>query len=263
MKKTFTIIGLILLVTLIILSVPSAVSILMEWSWMDIGTQKAESWMSFWGGYLGAILGIVGAITATTIQIKSQTGQIVMAAEKNDELERKRMQLTFIIEKNTQLYEKILKIKHEYENYFYEVELQFEKEIEKYDSRYDKLGKVIRPKKIKTDEELKILIESNLNGLNSYAVFILENQMLKEHINHLILEIRATIANEEEIFVDQSYSFKGIKKIVVAEKERYHYIVNMFNTIDQDYTEHIYNLVGKIVQPSEEKENVNPNKSDE
>lgn len=119
MKKIFKIIGLILLIVLIVLSVPSTVSFLMELSWMDIGTQKAESWMSFWGGYLGAILGIIGAITATTLQIKSQTNQIVLAAKENDRLERIRIGLNLIIEKNVEVFKYFLELEKELNKYSY------------------------------------------------------------------------------------------------------------------------------------------------
>lgn len=90
--------------------IPLIVSGLMEWSWMDFGTQKAESWMSFWGGYLGAFIGLVAVIYTTNKQIensksimldqaKEQTKQIKISADIHDDLERKRIYLNTILEK--------------------------------------------------------------------------------------------------------------------------------------------------------------------
>lgn len=119
----------ILVGLLSILLVPLIVSFLMESPLMNWGSQKAESWMSFWGGYLGAILGIIGAITATTLQIKSQTNQIVLAAKENDRLERIRIGLNLIIDKNIELFRYFLELEKELNKYSHVLKILINEQI--------------------------------------------------------------------------------------------------------------------------------------
>lgn len=249
MKKTFTIIGLFFLVVLIILSVPSIVSILMEWSWMDIGTQKAESWMSFWGGYLGAIIGIIGAITATTIQIKSQTNQIVLAAKENDKLERKRINLNLKIEKNVELFKYLVElkstiIKYDYlintifdeqieliENYSDHIKISTENIIEKFkrNSKLDEKNneKFKRIDKIVTDRTEKIILMKNelnhsISSLQALSTSVLANNIFINNTNiyYKTLENYIDKIQSELIGIKIYIELEGIDNIEVNVDER-------------------------------------------
>lgn len=172
----------ILVGLLSILLVPLIVSFLMESPLMNWGSQKAESWMSFWGGYLGAILGIIGAITATTLQIKSQTNQIVLAAKENDRLERIRIGLNLIIDKNIELF-----------RYF----LELEKELNK----YSHVLKILINEQIYLPQALKKIGMLNENLMNNGHLF---SQVKTENETALI----QTLGKEYDEKVDKIQTLK-------------------------------------------------------
>lgn len=219
----------ILVGLLTILLVPLIVSFLMESPLMNWGSQKAESWMSFWGGYLGAILGIIGAITATTLQIKSQTNQIVIAAKENDKLERKRINLNLKIEKNVELFKSFVELKSTLLKYSHIAnELIFEQEnlIDNYIKHVSALEKVQGAnierdiykiinninKVNESDEEIKES-EIKFNRIdeivdkNNEKISLLKNELnqISSSLHAISTDIMANI-----IFIDENYEYSKI-----------------------------------------------------
>ncbi|WP_214848983.1 hypothetical protein [Exiguobacterium sp. s138] len=228
----------ILVGLLTILLVPLVVSFLMESPLMNWGSQKAESWMSFWGGYLGAILGIIGAITATTLQIKSQTNQIVIAAKENDKLERKRINLNLKIEKNVELFKIFVELKSTLLKYNHIAnELIFEQEnlidnYIKHASALEKLQsanierniyKIVNNKVNESDEEIK---ESEIKfsrideivDKNNEKISLLKNELnqISSSLHAISTDIMANI-----IFIDENYEYSKIieKYIDIVQNE--------------------------------------------
>lgn len=281
MKKKIKVIGLIFL---IVLSVPSVVSILMECSWMDIGTQKAESWMSFWGGYLGAILGIAGAVIATTIQIKSQTNQIVLAATKNDEFERNRIYTNMLIEKNVEIHKEMIEMKKVFVSYKSSLNELLNKQKKELESTYhfkseverilfisnlrkdrditddekeylEKLENTMNEKSV-TIESIKnkvlsdISIISSLNSsINSNAIFFLQNESYADNVKRL-LDIMT-----EEMEASKNYLipvlFRGdVDEIIKFENERENFYDESYqeviSLIDSSYPQYSENLIRKL-----------------
>lgn len=126
-------------VIVMVIGTPMIVSFLMEREFMDWGTQKAESWMSFWGGYLGAFIGLLAVLYTTNKQIKSskmllseqikeQTKQIEISANLHDDLERKRVHINTLLEKNLEI-QKIIR----------ELQKIFTKNIKKCDEIFEKV----------------------------------------------------------------------------------------------------------------------------
>lgn len=215
MKKEYRVIGVIFLI--VILLVPVAVSYLMECSLMDIGTQKSESWMSFWGGYLGAILGIAGAITATTIQIKSQTNQIVVAAKENDRLERVRIELNLKIEKNIELFKYYIELKRN--QIYYDVTLKYllqeqsfllkgfenESQAKRLDrSDYDHFTGDVKPDVL---EKIKKVDEENQSRFEKI-------KMIKNELKQTIASVESLITNvlSNIIFVNEEEQYYKLLK---------------------------------------------------
>ena len=235
---------------IIILLVPLVVSYLMERSWMDIGTQKAESWMSFWGGYLGAILGIAGAIIATTIQIQSQTDQIVMAASKNDEFERQRIYSSLIIDKNDVLYQKILDLKSNFTILT--------------DSFHNELTKIVKPilsgeferitnPSLNLNETTFHTIESLCIGIQSYQIFIKDNTEYDQKISTLIKDIQALMISIEHPFIgDKNYDNESIESLRSELVNGYIYIFDCFTEIESLYIRHMLILTESILIKREE-----------
>ena len=249
---------LILVGLLSILLVPLIVSFLMESPLMNLGSQKAESWMSFWGGYLGAILGIIGAITATTLQIKSQTNQIVLAAKENDRLERKRINLNLKIEKNVELFKYLVEIKSTLIKYDYLLSVMLDEQTElivnysehnKISSRYT-IGKFERNPKLdqKNNEDLK-WIDQIVNDRTEKINF------LKNELNQSISSLQALSTNilANRIFINSNNNYYKILEVYMEKIQSELFYINIYIQMEE-----IENVEVNIdIRKSEAKTNLN------
>lgn len=212
---------------LTILIVPLIVSFLMESPLMDLGSQKAESWMSFWGGYLGAILGIAGAITATTIQIKSQTSQIVLAATKNDEFERQRIYTNMLIEKNVILYKELIEMKRLFINYRSFLNELVEKQRDHIVSTsffYSEIERVMEISKLKRQND---------------------------SANDLTVEQREYLKMHENITNDQKFAIESIKRTILLDLSTISSLTSSIssNSIflqNHPYTDHVKQIINAV-----------------
>jgi len=186
----------------------------MERSFLNIGSLKADSWMSFWGGYLGAILGILGAITVTTIQIKSQTNQIVLAAKENDKLERGRIELNLKIEKNVELFKYFVDLKREVLQYEYTLNYLIDEQesvivnLETLTQANTKelLVRIIS-KRVNEDERKSLEIADQEYNSNVERVKVLKNDLHQKmsQVKSLAANIFANI-----IFVDEDNEYHTV-----------------------------------------------------
>lgn len=221
----------------------------MECSLLNVGSLKADSWMSFWGGYLGAILGIIGAVTVTTIQIKSQTNQIVLAAKENDKLERKRINLNLKIEKNVELFKYLVELKSTIIKYDYLINIIFDEQIELIENYSDHIKISSKnmidkfknnPKldeknnedfkridKIVTDRTEKIILLGNelhqsISSLQALSTSVLANKIFIDNTNiyYKTLEIYMDKIQSELIDIKIYIELEGIDNIEVNVDER-------------------------------------------
>lgn len=193
---------------------------------MNFGTQKAESWMSFWGGYLGAFVGLLAVIYTTNKQIqnskslmidqiKEQTKQIKLSAKIHDGLERKRIYLNTILEKTLEFQQ----FTRELENRFYKhskisIELLNEKkelysnlllserEKKKFKRIRDKAGQEIAARHLRQEEKI---IQDKINKHNDLTELLMESEenvkniLNAVHAYKVFLEIEN---NENEVYIN-------------------------------------------------------------
>ncbi|MFJ7971304.1 hypothetical protein [Psychrobacillus sp. NPDC096389] len=111
------VVGLILT----LLSIPMILSGLMTINFFGKALGSADGWLSYWGGYLGAMLGLAAVTIATQFQINSQTKlhkeqldmqmkAIDVTAELNDSKERNRIRMTYLLNKNEEILELLIDI---------------------------------------------------------------------------------------------------------------------------------------------------------
>ncbi|WP_404274368.1 hypothetical protein [Exiguobacterium undae] len=208
---------------LLISTVPLIVSLLMEWSFMDIGSQKAESWMGFWGGYLGAILGIIGAMIAASLQIQSQTNQIILAAEKNDELERNRIYTNMLIEKNIGIHKEFIELKRvmiNYKSFLDELVEKQRSELVDTGFYHSEIDRVLQISKENGQEDLSIeqreYLKMHQNMTNEKKETI---ETIKRTILLDIMTISSLISSisSNSIFFTKDHAYtKGIKELIDA-----------------------------------------------
>lgn len=251
------------IVLVIIFITPIIVSILMECSFMDFGSQKAESWMSFWGGYLGAILGIVGAITVTTLQISSQTDQIVLAAKENDKLERARIELNLKIEKNVELFKYFVDLKREIIQYEHTLKYLINEQkslldnfnrVAKANSK-EILGRFGPSESVKAENKKSLeRIDQEYNS-NVEKVETLKNELRQKisHIKSLVANIFANIIfiNEREAYFEALKKYLDIVQKELDEVEKY-LLAGEMNFLDNEKIQkRSYYLNKKIVEIAE------------
>lgn len=197
------------------------------------------------GRILRGYLGIAGAIIATTIQIKSQTDQIVLAASKNDEFERQRIYSSLIIDKNDELYQKILDLKNNFTILT--------------DSFHNELTKIMKPVlsgefKSITDPNINLnestfhVIESLSIGIQSYQIFVKDNDEYKEKITSLIHDIQVLMISIEHPFEKgQKYDKESIESLRLELVNGYIHIFDCFSEIERLYIVHMLNLTESIL----------------
>jgi len=219
-KINFNAIRITIFIVLVILLIPSAVSYLMERTWMNFGTQKAESWMSFWGGYLGAFIGLLAVIYTTNKQIKSsrnlmieqlenQTKQIEISANIHDNLEKQRIYLNTILEKNLEIQKKI----KELEDVFFSHKSVFSDLISVMEEFYEIQNKV---RKLKS----KIKLEDSTGmrpTVNPYYDKVLEKCAALNNQGYTDYLKKELVSNNEimnkTLNISQNFSEKLEKKI--------------------------------------------------
>ncbi|WP_270788404.1 putative phage abortive infection protein [Enterococcus casseliflavus] len=91
-KKNKKFVAWALLVTLVL--IPLFIQVLINWDTMNNGSD--DGWLGFWGGYLGSIIGVVGALIVIQIQLSNEKERFDKETKaKNKELaeDKKRFEL--------------------------------------------------------------------------------------------------------------------------------------------------------------------------
>lgn len=91
-KKNKKFVAWALLVTLVL--IPLFIQVLINWNTMNNGSD--DGWLGFWGGYLGSIIGVVGALIVIQIQLSNEKERFDKETKaKNKELaeDKKRFEL--------------------------------------------------------------------------------------------------------------------------------------------------------------------------
>ena len=92
LKKNKKFVAWALLVTLVL--IPLFIQVLINWDTMNNGSD--DGWLGFWGGYLGSIIGVVGALIVIQIQLSNDKERFDKETKaKNKELaeDKKRFEL--------------------------------------------------------------------------------------------------------------------------------------------------------------------------
>lgn len=102
MKKFFLIGAIILIV------IPTIMVLLLFFPLFKYAPGDLNSWIPFWGSYLGAIIGLSAVVYATHIQLKEQKEYMKNEADLNDRKERSRLYTNLVIERLFELEKLIL-----------------------------------------------------------------------------------------------------------------------------------------------------------
>lgn len=114
------------MILVIILVVPSILGIIITYGDVfSIITGNVESWIAFWGSYLGGIVGLMAVMYTTHIMLKQQSENhkeimkqqevsIEASAEANDKKERERFKMIYYIEKQEKTLQKLVLFKENY-----------------------------------------------------------------------------------------------------------------------------------------------------
>lgn len=95
LKKNKKFVAWALLVTLVL--IPLFIQVLINWDTMNNGSD--DGWLGFWGGYLGSIIGVVGALIVIQIQLSNDKERFDKETKaKNKELaeDKKRFELQIL-----------------------------------------------------------------------------------------------------------------------------------------------------------------------
>lgn len=124
LKKNKKFVAWALLVTLVL--IPLFIQVLINWDTMNNGSD--DGWLGFWGGYLGSIIGVVGALIVIQIQLSNDKERFDKETKaKNKELaeDKKRFELQ-ILARDKELEEERKAIKSEQvDNTFFNLLLLF------------------------------------------------------------------------------------------------------------------------------------------
>lgn len=82
-----------------ILCFPLIVTLLLEFPLFSLARGEVESWIGFWGSYLGNIIGLIGLSYATYFQIRYQQKLMLDEIYSQNELEKKRIYVEIILNK--------------------------------------------------------------------------------------------------------------------------------------------------------------------
>lgn len=122
--------GLAVLLLIIVFGIPGLVAISAKQPFFAFAPGKVDAWISFWGSYLGGIVGMIAVVLTTFALIRNQNKQhfelltepknsIYGAAELNDKKTREREHKLFLININEELVQslihmtKLIKLRYE------------------------------------------------------------------------------------------------------------------------------------------------------
>ncbi|WP_338208319.1 hypothetical protein [Lactiplantibacillus paraxiangfangensis] len=93
-------IGLTGLLVLVIIAIPASVLFFMDKVFYSIGNGTDDGWLGFWGGYLGSIVGVVGAALFayinTRIQLKNERNRQVQQEKRQAKRKNYEMMIRYI-----------------------------------------------------------------------------------------------------------------------------------------------------------------------
>lgn len=121
---------LVLVTGLVLLTLPAILSGMMTLDFFKNTPGTVNGWLSYWGGYLGSIVGLAAVTIATQFQITSQAKlhkeqldqqkkAIDRTAELNDRKERSRIRMTYLLNKNEEILVTVIEVQSLLRDYFF------------------------------------------------------------------------------------------------------------------------------------------------
>lgn len=220
----------------IIFLVPGLLAVFMKFEVFSNASGGTDGWLSYWGAYLGGIIGLIAVVVTTQFILANQEKQhkeliqeqrdaTEQAAALNDQKERDRIYTTFLLNKNEEIYSLLIytdKLFTEYSHVIRDLAIQKEKITElkvdelisrvssssknKYEEQLQKA--VDEYRKLRNPEKnIRIEIEEKFSNLKAKGIY-LENlvaplEMLEyvidDGIRNLIVEFQTTNFTKKEV----------------------------------------------------------------
>lgn|GEM_PF-2120624 len=242
----------------IILLVPGLLAVFMKFEIFSKALGGTDGWLSYWGAYLGGIIGLIAVVVTTQFilafqekqhkeLIQEQREATEQAAVLNDQKERDRIYTTFLLDKNEEIYSLLIfidKFFTEYNHVIKDLAMQKEKVI---DSKLDDfVSKVTNSSENKYEEQVQKAVDEYEKLKNS-------EKRIRIEIEEKLSNIKAKVIYIEELDMPleafESVIVKGIRDMIIefqtdnfSKKE----VVKLLNDINNDYTQKYYNLIELI-----------------
>lgn len=201
------------LIVISILSIPLVVSFLLKSRVFSFSLGNVESWIGFWGGYLGNLLGIIGLYLATNYQIYNQSILMKQELESSDKNEKKRIFTEIILNKLEDYLSQLRVV----EKTLFNFNLKLESETEELnDDDLDIFMSDIQDlKKFNAYLNIKGLDSSRLESINENSKELIRisggiDQYVQEQAIYILMNKIDDIIHEESIIINE-YIAKKIK----------------------------------------------------
>ncbi|MGG0663420.1 hypothetical protein ABE042_04850 [Viridibacillus arvi] len=260
---------LIIMVTaLVLLSIPAILSGMMTIDYFSKSLGSADGWLSYWGGYLGALVGLTGLFIATKVQLKNQSSNhnaqmvqqsrsIYEAAEENDKLERKRFKLVFVLKKHEEILQLIIEIQDLLNVYFNNLGkyIQYHEWSAKNQIELDEIS---RESKDNIDKEHKVYlqkkVQSQIDVKNKVADIDMEIRL--EILKKFAEILSKKCYMEKESFVESKEKVEATFITMIEEREKHLELESGFlenyKTECDNYRRLLLNLKNNILPMIEE-----------
>ncbi|MET3659641.1 hypothetical protein [Sporosarcina psychrophila] len=93
------------IIAAIVISIPLLIALLLNVNIFNFALGNTESWIAFWGSYIGGMFGMIGVIITTYIIISNNKKNIEYSMELQDRQVRDRDATTFLLNKSEQVVE--------------------------------------------------------------------------------------------------------------------------------------------------------------
>ncbi|WP_323706487.1 hypothetical protein [Mammaliicoccus sciuri] len=238
----------LVLAVLIILTLPIIIGIFITWPKFLFGHTSADanSWLGFWGSFLGGIIGTAGVIYVAYLQNREQRRlneiQISQMKEENEkslQFEKDKLYRESLMLFLNQLHEYDIKLS-EFKNHHEKLSTLYLYSVNKREksSYYRSITKNLNAMK-----EIKGDLDDKLNGMKSTFLILQKNQ--DENINNLNLNLYKTIyyIDIQELWGDD-YQEKFSKKSHEASTYLTNVLSNNLKSIEIETAENIKKLLG-------------------
>ncbi len=166
-------------ILVIVLLIPLVISSFMYIPWFSYSKGNVDGWLGFWGSFLGGIIGAFGVIITTYFIIEANKQTTKDAANLQDKQNREREYITYLLHKNEDLYQAMLKMNQQIQI--------IEKNVEKYQRIKFEINKVT------SDVFIEQLIRSTIGDTKGLSEGEKNKNNLEIILNSLQIEIENNI----------------------------------------------------------------------